>query len=998
MTSKAAASPSPPPPTGGNTIETILSKAEQLSRAALTGLDDQLAAPPPPPPAARPAGQRSRRRMTEKEEDAVIMKDEATEEMAVIPRFDVQPPNIVGGTMKSYQLAGLNWLIRLYETNVNGILADEMGLGKTLQTISLVAYLRQYRNVTGQHLMVVPKSTMGNWVNEFTRWCPDVDVLAFHGNREERADMIRERLAPRAFDVCVTSYEMVLREKGAIKKIPWHLLVVDEAHRLKNESSILSQVLRMFQSKARLLITGTPLQNNLHELWALLNFLMPRLFDSASEFDAFLNVTNDAEDHSNLLSKLHAILRPFLLRRLKTDVAKDIPPKKETLLYVGMSALQREIYRSIFTRDMDAIQGSTKSSKRLLNIVMQLRKAANHPYLFEGVEDRSLPAYGDHMILNSGKMVVLDKLLPRLRALGSRVLVFSQMTRVLDILEDFCHYRDYDYCRIDGSTSSEDRDAQMREFNAEGSSKFIFLLSTRAGGLGINLQTADIVILFDSDWNPQMDLQAQDRAHRIGQKKPVHVYRLVTEHTIEEKVIERAELKLRLDAMVIQQGRLADRSTKMSKGELVALIRYGADEVFRSKDSTITDEDIDIILSKGAERTEQLAAKMGEFERTSLASFAMGDVAGQEAPSADDAFLSLAGAGGKDDGAASDLAFLNKVSEALGKRERVRPRTSYDVDQYYKEVMERDQRSRRKGPSLVPRPKRLPQLFDFQFLRRDRIIELSERELERWSLSLDAPDIDALPPALTDEELAEKEALLAEGYSHWNKRDFNQYLRAMERHGRNAIDQIAKSVPSKTEDEVRAYHETFWSRYTELDGWEKIVKAIEKGEGRLVRANDVQAIIERKLNQCRPDPMSQLEFKYGAQHKGKGYTELNDRYLLVKTGEFGYGEWDRLHVSIRTSPLFLFDYFFKSRSPQELGRRVDILVRLIEKGAEKKNNGDMADDGAARKSSIRKKRVSAPSIDLKPPAKKARNESGGVDIDDDNNDFINVPRQRSTSV
>lgn len=236
---------------------------------------------------------------------------------------------------------------------------------------------------------------------------------------------------------------------------------------------------------------------------------------------------------------------PSLTTHCQTDVAKDIPPKKETLLYVGMSALQREIYRSIFTRDMDAIQGSTKSSKRLLNIVMQLRKAANHPYLFEGVEDRSLPAYGDHMILNSGKMVwwgvacgvplradtprpwqvVLDKLLPRLRALGSRVLVFSQMTRVLDILEDFCHYRDYDYCRIDGSTSSEDRDAQMREFNAEGSSKFIFLLSTRAGGLGINLQTADIVILFDSDWNPQMDLQAQDRAHRIGQKKPVHVYR-----------------------------------------------------------------------------------------------------------------------------------------------------------------------------------------------------------------------------------------------------------------------------------------------------------------------------------------------------------------------------------------------------------------------------------------------------------------------------------------
>ncbi len=257
-----------------------------------------------------------------------------------------------------------------------------------------------------------------------------------------------------------------------------------------------------------------------------------------------------------------------------------------------------QVYKSILMRDLDALSGSCKENRRLLNIVMQLRKAANHPYLFEGMEEKGLPTYGDHLFQVSGKMAVLDKLLVKLFKQGSRVLIFSQMTRCLDILEDYMLYRQYQYCRIDGSTNSFDREVRLQDFNKDGSEKLVFLLSTRAGGLGINLATADIVILYDSDWNPQMDLQAQDRAHRIGQKKPVMVYRFVTEGTIEEKIVERAETKLRLDAMVIQQGGLSAKARKLSNQDMVDMIRYGADRVFRSKESTLTDEDIDIILSK----------------------------------------------------------------------------------------------------------------------------------------------------------------------------------------------------------------------------------------------------------------------------------------------------------------------------------------------------------------------------------------------------------------
>ena len=468
-------------------------------------------------------------------------------------RLTTQPSIVskVKGQMRDYQLEGLNWIVNLYIQGINGILADEMGLGKTLQTISVLAYLREFMGINGPHIVIVPKSTLGNWMKEFKVWCPSFNCLRFHGNKAERKIMCKTILNG-DFDVVVTTYEVVNSEKGTLQRINWCYMVIDEAHRIKNENATLSRTVRIFDVEARLLLTGTPLQNNLHELWALLNFLMPDIFESAEDFDQWFQ--DDGLNQADTVKRLHTILRPFLLRRLKEDVEHSLKPKIETKLYIGMSEMQKYWYKKILTKDAVALNQLGGAGKvRLLNILMQLRKCCNHPYLFEGAEPGPPYEEGPHLWEEAGKMVLLDKLLSKLKQQGSRVLIFTQMTRQLDILEDYMRYKKYGYCRIDGSTSGELRESQMDAYNAPGSKLFVFMLSTRAGGLGINLQTADIVILYDSDWNPQADLQAQDRAHRIGQKKQVRVFRFVTENTVEEKIIERAERKLYLDAVVIQQ-------------------------------------------------------------------------------------------------------------------------------------------------------------------------------------------------------------------------------------------------------------------------------------------------------------------------------------------------------------------------------------------------------------------------------------------------------------
>ncbi|KAL6188629.1 hypothetical protein ACLB2K_040020 [Fragaria x ananassa] len=853
---------------------------------------------------------------TEEEEDEECLKEEEDELTGTGTTRLLTQPSCIQGKMRDYQLAGLNWLIRLYENGINGILADEMGLGKTLQTISLLGYLHEFRGITGPHMVVAPKSTLGNWMNEIRRFCPVLRAVKFLGNPDERKHIREDLLVAGKFDVCVTSFEMAIKEKSCLRRFSWRYIIIDEAHRIKNENSLLSKTMRLYYTNYRLLITGTPLQNNLHELWSLLNFLLPEIFSSAETFDEWFQISGE-NDQQEVVQQLHKVLRPFLLRRLKSDVEKGLPPKKETILKVGMSQMQKQYYKALLQKDLEVVNAGGER-KRLLNIAMQLRKCCNHPYLFQGAEPGPPYTTGDHLITNAGKMVLLDKLLPKLKERDSRVLIFSQMTRLLDILEDYLMFKGYLYCRIDGNTSGEDRDASIDAFNKPGSEKFVFLLSTRAGGLGINLATADVVILYDSDWNPQVDLQAQDRAHRIGQKKEVQVFRFCTEYTIEEKVIERAYKKLALDALVIQQGRLAEQKT-VNKDELLQMVRFGAEMVFSSKDSTITDEDIDRIIAKGEEATAELDAKMKKFTEDAI-KFKMDDTA--ELYDFDDE---------KDD----KFDFKKIVSENWiepPKRERKR---NYSESEYFKQTMRQGAPVKPKEPRIP----RMPQLHDFQFFNTQRLSELYEKEvrylmqnhqknqLKDTTIEVDEPEEVGDP--LTAEELEEKERLLEEGFSSWSRRDFNTFIRACEKYGRSDIQSIVGEMEGKTEEEVERYAKVFKERYKELNDYDRIIKNIERGEARISRKDEIMKAIGKKLDRYK-NPWLELKILYG-QNKGKLYNEECDRFMICMVHKLGYGNWDELKAAFRTSPLFRFDWFVKSRTTQELARRCDTLIRLVEK-------------------------------------------------------------------
>ncbi|XP_030883311.1 probable global transcription activator SNF2L1 isoform X4 [Leptonychotes weddellii] len=881
-----------------------------------------------------------RHRRTEQEEDEELLS-ESRKTSNVCVRFEVSPSYVKGGPLRDYQIRGLNWLISLYENGVNGILADEMGLGKTLQTIALLGYLKHYRNIPGPHMVLVPKSTLYNWMNEFKRWVPSLRVICFVGDKDARAAFIRDEMMPGEWDVCVTSYEMVIKEKSVFKKFHWRYLVIDEAHRIKNEKSKLSEIVREFKSTNRLLLTGTPLQNNLHELWALLNFLLPDVFNSADDFDSWFDTKNCLGDQK-LVERLHAVLKPFLLRRIKTDVEKSLPPKKEIKIYLGLSKMQREWYTKILMKDIDVLNSAGKMDKmRLLNILMQLRKCCNHPYLFDGAEPGPPYTTDEHIVSNSGKMVVLDKLLAKLKEQGSRVLIFSQMTRLLDILEDYCMWRGYEYCRLDGQTPHEEREDKFLEvellgqreaieaFNVPNSSKFIFMLSTRAGGLGINLASADVVILYDSDWNPQVDLQAMDRAHRIGQKKPVRVFRLITDNTVEERIVERAEIKLRLDSIVIQQGRLIDQqSNKLAKEEMLQMIRHGATHVFASKESELTDEDITTLLERGEKKTAEMNERLQKMGESSLRNFRM------------DTEQSLYKFEGEDYREKQKLGMVEWIEPP--KRER---KANYAVDAYFREAL---RVSEPKVPK-APRPPKQPNVQDFQFFP-PRLFELLEKEILYYRKTIgykvprnpDIPNpavaqreeqkkIDGAEP-LTPEETEEKEKLLTQGFTNWTKRDFNQFIKANEKYGRDDIDNIAREVEGKSPEEVMEYSAVFWERCNELQDIEKIMAQIERGEARIQRRISIKKALDAKIARYKA-PFHQLRIQYGTS-KGKNYTEEEDRFLICMLHKMGFDRenvYEELRQCVRNAPQFRFDWFIKSRTAMEFQRRCNTLISLIEK-------------------------------------------------------------------
>ncbi len=486
-----------------------------------------------------------------------------------------QPSYIKGGTLRDFQLTGLNFLAYNWVKAKNVVLADEMGLGKTVQTVAFLSWLRHDRGQQGPFLVAVPLSTMPAWADTFDLWSPDTNYVVYNGNSTARNIAKDYELLPDGnmrhprFHVLLTTYEYCLSDAAFLSQIKWQFMAVDEAHRLKNRESQLYDRLKEFKAPARLLITGTPVQNNLGELSALFDFLKPGVVN----IDENMDLTT--EEAGAKIAQLTEDIKPYMLRRTKAKVEKDLPPKTEKIIRVELSDIQLEYYKNILTKNYAALNQGAKGQKQsLLNIMMELKKASNHPFMFPAAEDRLIAADARRdevlraLVTSSGKMMLLDQLLTKLKRDGHRVLIFSQMVKMLDILGDYMDFRGHTYQRLDGTIAAGPRRIAIDHFNAPESSDFCFLLSTRAGGLGINLMTADTVIIFDSDWNPQADLQAMARAHRIGQVKPVSVYRLVSKETVEEEILERARNKLMLEFLTIQQG-VTDKETQARRNALV---------------------------------------------------------------------------------------------------------------------------------------------------------------------------------------------------------------------------------------------------------------------------------------------------------------------------------------------------------------------------------------------------------------------------------------------
>jgi ATP-dependent helicase STH1/SNF2 len=554
-------------------------------------------------------------------------------------RIETQPAMLQGGQLKEYQLSGLRWLVSLHNNNLNGILADEMGLGKTIQTIALIAYLIESKQLAGPYLVIVPLATLSNWQLEFGRWSPSVSVIVYKGAPEVRRELFENEMLGKAdtasvtpFNVVLTTYELVMKDKAKLKKWRYSYIIIDEGHRMKNAASKLSATLLQYDAAHRILLTGTPLQNSLGELWALLNFLLPKIFSSADTFDSWFSAplaaagggSEDAslteEETLLVINRLHQVLRPFLLRRMKSEVESQLPGKAEYVLKCELSCMQKLMYRQIQGQGLCTVgSGGQLKVSGLNNVEMQLRKVCNHPYLHFNEEqyNKARQETPEHIWRSSGKFELLARILPKLQVLRHRVLIFSQMVKLMDLLQDHLKQYGVKHLRLDGHTKGDERGELLHTFNNDDSYS-VFLLSTRAGGQGLNLQSADTVIIFDSDWNPQMDLQAMARAHRIGQKTEVRVLRLITASPIEEKILATANEKLDQEAKIIEAGKFNQTSDASERREtLQKLLAQSADDT-GDEACMPTDEDINEMLARpnptlGLTREEEVV-KLNEMD------------------------------------------------------------------------------------------------------------------------------------------------------------------------------------------------------------------------------------------------------------------------------------------------------------------------------------------------------------------------------------------------
>lgn len=566
-------------------------------------------------------------------------------------KYEESPVFKGGNKLRAYQLEGLNWLLNRWYFKQSCIMADEMGLGKTVQSVSFVNTLFTRYDFCAPVLIVAPLSTIVHWEREFAAWS-DLRVLTYHGSLAGRSLIAdyefvfrKNDLEIRLFDVLITTYEMVMAGQEHLAQFNYSVGIFDEAHRLKNANSKASKTLRMFRFNHKILLSGTPLQNNITELWSLLNFIDSLKFPNLNNFLEEFKMEN-----INDVEKLQQLLRPLMLRRMKEDVEKSIPMKEETIIEVELTMIQKRFYRAILEKNIEFLtKGGKETAPNLLNAMMELRKCCIHPYLIKGAEQQILASYmkrkqkeiqnnreGEEQgnetmitegsrpitpvgaeaptvmndldeyykvfIQSSGKLVLLDKLLGKLKN-DHRVLIFSQMTKCLDLLAEYLTYRKYKFERIDGGVRGENRQAAIDRFSDKKSDCFVFLLCTRAGGVGINLIAADTVIIFDSDWNPQNDLQAQARCHRIGQTNEVKIYRLITRNTYEREMFDKAGLKLGLDRAVLQRMTFEEQKSEKTrkKDAIEILLRKGAYGVLMETDDAsrkFCEEDIDQILER----------------------------------------------------------------------------------------------------------------------------------------------------------------------------------------------------------------------------------------------------------------------------------------------------------------------------------------------------------------------------------------------------------------
>ncbi|XP_039261081.2 lymphocyte-specific helicase-like [Styela clava] len=574
-----------------------------------------------------------------------------------------QPSLLTGGMLRKYQIVGFQWLKVLFTNAVNGILADEMGLGKTIQCIALICQIIKM-GFKGPFIVCAPLSTIANWINEFKTFAPQIPLLLYHGNATERAVLARHikdiGQCVESHPVVITSYEILINDRAVLSAYHWEYLILDEGHRIKNTKCRLLKELKQLNIGAKLLLTGTPLQNNLTELWSLLNFIIPEVFDDLRVFESWFNFGETGSKGSSeftldqeekFLSTMYEILTPFLLRRVKNDVDIDLPPKKEVIVYAPFSQKQKTFYEAATTKtiqnlfeknktpepDLKSLMDISNRNRQtrsktldsrieneraknsvycedteinvsLNNIVMLLRKCCNHPYLIEYplIPGTDIFKVDENLVSASGKLMLLDRLLPKLKEHGHKVLIFSQMTKMMDILQDYCGLRQYTTVRLDGSTNMQDRQQNIKNFNRD-PDIFVFLLSTKAGGLGINLTSADTVIIYDSDWNPQNDLQAQDRCHRIGQTKPVMIYRLVTASSIDQRMVERAAEKRKLEKLVMHENKFKGNldlelkhKTTIGRSELLEMIRSPHFNAVVNSQDIMTDEQLEKLLDRSS--------------------------------------------------------------------------------------------------------------------------------------------------------------------------------------------------------------------------------------------------------------------------------------------------------------------------------------------------------------------------------------------------------------